>query len=96
MRTAAGTVSRFLVWRIPTEHIAGQHEYHRQEYNKVYRLDAYNKKLVKKINVKGITVKGTTGTDGYLYLEGIDLSQKHYPLARLEFEKKTRSGKNQQ
>jgi len=68
---------------------------HRHEYNKVCRLDAldaYNKKLVKKINVKGITVKGTTGTDGYLYLEGIDVSQKHYPLARLEFEKKTRSG----
>jgi len=68
---------------------------HRHEYNKVYRLDAldaYNKKLVKKINVKGITVKGTTGTDGYLYLEGIDVSQKHYPMARLEFEKRTRSG----
>jgi len=68
---------------------------HRYEYNKVYRLDAldaYNKKLVKKINVKGITVKGTTGTDGYLYLEGIDVSRKHYPLARLEFEKKARSG----
>jgi len=68
---------------------------HRQEYNKVYRLDAldaYNKKLVKKINVKGITVKGTTGTGGYLYLEGIDVSRKHYPLARLEFEKRTRSG----
>lgn len=68
---------------------------HRQEYNKVYRLDAldaYNKKLVKKINVKGITVKGTTGTEGYLYLEGIDVSRKHYPFARLEFEKKTPSG----
>ncbi len=68
---------------------------HRLEYNKVYRLDAldaYNKKLVKKINVKGITIKGTTGTDGYLYLEGIDVSQKHYPLARLEFEKRTHSG----
>ncbi|BCV20945.1 type III restriction-modification system endonuclease [Moorella sp. Hama-1] len=68
---------------------------HRHEYNKVYRLDAldaYNKKLVKKINVKGITVKGTTGTDGYLYLGEINVSQKHYPLARLEFERKTRSG----
>jgi len=67
---------------------------HRHDYNKVYRLDAldaYNKKLVKKINVKGITVKGTTATDGYLYLEGVDISQKHYPQARLELEKKTRS-----
>jgi type III restriction enzyme len=68
---------------------------HRHDYNKAYRLDAldaYNRKLVKKINVKGITVKGATGTDGYLYLEGIDVSRKHYPVARLEFEKKTRSG----
>jgi len=46
----------------------------------------------RKINVKGITVKGATGTDGYLYLEGIDVSRKHYPVARLEFERKTRSG----
>ncbi len=68
---------------------------HRQEFNKVYRLDAmdaYNKRLVKKINVKGISIKGSTGTDSYLYLEGIDLSTKHYPVARLELEKKTRSG----
>lgn len=68
---------------------------HKEEYNKIYRLDAldaYNKKLVKKINVKGITVKGTTGTDSYLYLEGIDLSTKHYPIARLEFKVKTKSG----
>jgi type III restriction enzyme len=68
---------------------------HREEYNKVYRLDAmdaYNKKLVKKISVKGITIKGTTATDGYLYLEGIDLSSKHHPLARLEFEKKFSTG----
>ncbi len=68
---------------------------HRQEFNKVYRLDAmdaYNKKLVKKINVKGITIKGSTGTDSYLYLEGIDLSSKHSPVTRLELEKKTRSG----
>jgi len=67
---------------------------HREEYNKVYRLDAmdaYNKKLVKKINVKGVTVKGTTGTDGYLYLEGIDVSDKHYPKARLELERRTKT-----
>jgi len=68
---------------------------HRQDYNKIYRLDAldaYNKKLVKKINVKGITVKGTTGTEGYLYLEGIDLSNKKAPIARIEYEKKNVSG----
>jgi len=68
---------------------------HREDYNKVYRLDAldaYNKKLVKKISVKGITAKGTSGTDSYLYLEGIDVSTKHAPVARLEFEVKTKTG----
>ncbi len=68
---------------------------HRKEYNKVFRLDAldaYNKKLVKKINVKGITVKGSTATDSYLYLEGIDLSKKQAPMARVELEVKSRSG----
>nr|MDA8212322.1 DEAD/DEAH box helicase family protein [Clostridia bacterium] len=67
---------------------------HRQEYNKIYRLDAldaYNKKLVKKINVKGISVK-TTGTEGYLYLEGIDVTSKRPPVARIEYEKKTGGG----
>ncbi|NMA65027.1 MAG: DEAD/DEAH box helicase family protein, partial [Clostridiaceae bacterium] len=62
---------------------------HREEYNKIYRLDAldaYNEKLVKKIQVKGISVKGTPGTSEYLYFEGIDLSRKGYPLAKLEYE----------
>jgi type III restriction enzyme len=68
---------------------------HREEYNKVYRLDAldaYNMKLVKKISVKGITVKGTSGTESYLYLEGIDVSDKHAPVARLEYEVRTKTG----
>jgi len=68
---------------------------HKEEYNKIYRLDAldaYNSKLVKKINVKGITVKGTTGTDSYLYLESVEVSPKQPPVARLEFEVKTKSG----
>jgi len=52
---------------------------HRKDsiYNMVYRLDAleaYNKRLVKKIAVKGISVSGTTATEGYLYLEKINLS----------------------
>ena len=48
-------------------------------YNLIYRLDAmeaYNKKLVKKIAVKGIAQTGTTATEGYLYLEGINLDRK--------------------
>src|SRR5665648_22034 len=58
-------------------------------YNLVYRLDAleaYNKRLVKKIAVKGISVTGTTATEGYLYLEKINLSGDHPPTATLEFE----------
>ncbi|WNY28914.1 hypothetical protein MmiEs2_11270 [Methanimicrococcus stummii] len=62
-------------------------------YNMIYRLDAmeaYNKKLVKKISVKGITVTGGTATEGYVYLEGLNLS-KGNPTATIEFEVK---GKN--
>lgn len=47
-------------------------------YNMVYRLDAmeaYNKRLVKKIVVKGITESGSTATDGFVYLESINLSK---------------------
>ena len=59
-------------------------------YNMVYRLDAmeaYNKRLVKKIAVKGITESGSTATEGYVYLEGINLS-KADPTATLEFDYK--------
>ncbi len=68
---------------------------HKEEFNKIYRLDAldaYNKKLVKKIRVKGVTVKGSTGTNEYIYFEGIDLSKKEKPVARIEFEVKQKSG----
>jgi len=54
-------------------------------------LDAYNKKLVKKINAKGITVKGLAGTNAYLYLEGVDISQSA-PVARVELEVKQGTG----
>ena len=49
-------------------------------YNMVYRLDAmeaYNKKLVKKIAVKGVSQSGTTATEGFVYLESINLSDKN-------------------
>lgn len=62
--------------------------------NMIYRLDAmdaYNKKLVKKITVKGIEQKGTTATNGYLFLEGIELSDGN-PRAWLSFDKKTKTG----
>ena len=57
-------------------------------YNMVYRLDAmeaYNKRLVKKIAVKGITESGSTSTDGYVYLEVINLS-KSAPTATIQFD----------
>ena len=60
----------------------------------VYRLDAmeaYNKKLVKKIAVKGITESGSTATDGYVYLEGINLS-KAAPTATIQFDYMGKSG----
>jgi type III restriction enzyme len=61
---------------------------HRTSHNKIHRLDAldaYNHKLVKKIAVRGITVKGLAGTNGYLYLESIEISKKA-PVARIEME----------
>lgn len=58
--------------------------------NMIYRLDAmdaYNKKLVKKINVKAVEQRGSTATNGYIYLESIELSSGN-PRARIGFEKK--------
>lgn len=63
-------------------------------YNMVYRLDAmeaYNKRLVKKIAVKGITESGSTATDGFVYLESINLS-KADPTATIQFDYKGASG----
>lgn len=64
-------------------------------HNKIYRLDAldaYNQKLVKKIAVRGVAVKGLAGTAGYLYLQSIEISSKHPPMARMEFERKLAGG----
>ncbi len=62
---------------------------HAVQHNLVYvldALDAYNKRLVKRIEVKGFEVKNLRGTNGYMFLERIALSQKKPPMARLEFE----------
>lgn len=62
---------------------------HAKQHNLIYvldALDAFNKRLVKKIEVKGFEVKNLRGTDSYLYLEQIVLSNKKPPMARLEFE----------
>jgi len=66
-------------------------------YNMVYRLDAmeaYNKQLVKKISVKGITETGSTATNGYVYLQGINLS-KADPTATIQFDCKGSSSVRQ-
>ena len=62
---------------------------HKQEHNKIYRLDAldaYNQKLVKKIAVRGISLKGQAGTSAYLYLQSIDVFTDKPPAARVEME----------
>ena len=62
---------------------------HKQERNKIYRLDAldaYNQKLVKKIAVRGISLKGQAGTSAYLYLQSIDVFTDKPPAARVEME----------
>lgn len=70
---------------------------HRKDsvYNMVYRLDAmdaYNKRLVKKISVKGITATGSTATEGYLYLEKVQVFTDKNPVATLEFDFKGKNG----
>ena len=63
-------------------------------YNMIYRLDAleaYNKRLVKKIAVKGISVSGSTATEGYVYIQSINLSRGN-PTATIEFDVKGKSG----
>lgn len=66
-----------------------------KEYNKIYRLDAidaYNQKLVKKINVKGIEVLNNKSESTYLFLDSVDISSKHDPVAKIEIEVKTSTG----
>lgn len=68
---------------------------HKTSHNKIHRLDAldaYNQKLVKKIAVRGIAVKGLAGTNAYLYLQSIEISSSHPPIARVELEKKQANG----
>lgn len=68
---------------------------HREDFNKVYRLDAvdaYQKQLVKKITVKGITVKDGTATNGYLYLQKINMYPNKKPTATVVFEFDAKAG----
>lgn len=66
----------------------------REQYNLIYRLDAmeaYNKRLVKKIEVKGIAESGTTATEGYLYLQSVNLSSGN-PTATIQYDVKSAGG----
>lgn len=68
---------------------------HRKQHNLVFvldALDAFNRRLVKKIEVKGFEVKNLSGTGKYLFIEGIILSSKKPPMARLELEVKFAGG----
>jgi type III restriction enzyme len=68
---------------------------HKTQHNRIHRLDAldaYNQKLVKKIAVRGIQTRGLAGTNAYLYLEGIEISNKAPPMARIEMEVRLASG----
>ena len=69
---------------------------HRTKHNCIYALDAvdaFEQKLVKRIAVKGFELKNLTGSNGYLYLDSILLSRDEAPVALVEMEVKTASGK---
>lgn len=68
---------------------------HKTKHDTVYALDAYDayrERLVKKIQVQGFEIKNLRGTNKYLYLDGIDLSPKHPPVARIELETRNAAG----
>lgn len=68
---------------------------HKTKHNRVYRLDAidaYNQKLVKKITVKGIEAKNIGGLSPYIYLQDIEISKSHPPIAKIEMEIKQKNG----
>jgi len=67
----------------------------KERYNLVYRLDAveaYNKKLVKKIAVKGVTISGSDATNGYVYVQNINLYKDKNPTATIQFDQKGQNG----
>ena len=64
---------------------------HKTKHDIVHRLDAldaYQRKLVKKIAARGIEVRGIEGTQGYLYVESVQLGPKGKggPVAQVELE----------
>lgn len=68
---------------------------HKTKHDTIYALDAYDaykERLVKRIQVQGFEIKNLRGTSYYLYLDGIELSPKHPPVARIELETRNAAG----
>ena len=68
---------------------------HKTKHDTIYALDAYDaykERLVKRIQVQGFEIKNLRGTNHYLYLDGIELSPKHPPVARIELETRNAAG----
>lgn len=68
---------------------------HKTKHDTIYALDAYDaykERLVKRIQVQGFEIKNLRGTSHYLYLDGIELSPKHPPVARIELETRNAVG----
>ena len=68
---------------------------HKTKHDTIYALDAYDaykERLVKQIQVQGFEIKNLRGTSHYLYLDGIELSPKHPPVARIELETRNAAG----
>ena len=68
---------------------------HKDRHDTVFvldALDAYNQRLVKRIEVKGFELKNMRGTDGYLYLQDIKVSNNRPPEAKIEFKRLNAGG----
>lgn len=68
---------------------------HKTRHDTVYALDAldaYRGRLVKRIRVIGFEMKNLRGTNGYMYLENIELSPNKPPMARISIEVRNAAG----
>ncbi|MDO4796713.1 MAG: DEAD/DEAH box helicase family protein [Coriobacteriales bacterium] len=68
---------------------------HKIKHDCVYvldALDAFNQRLVKRIEVKGFELKNVLGTDGYLYLQDIEVYRDRAPEAVIEYQRLNASG----
>lgn len=68
---------------------------HKTKHDTVYALDAYDaykERLVKRIQVQGFEIKNLRGTNGYMYIDGMELSPKRPPEVKIELECKRADG----